>query len=174
MRRGLFLDRDGTIIVDTGFVSRPSDVILLPGIGGVLRAADALGFVLVVISNQSGVGRGMFDQRAVVAVDDEMRRQLALERVELASPSYYCYDSPEVGCNCRKPSPQLLQRAAADHGIDLAASVMMGDRQSDVEAGLNAGCRAVALGFDPVGVNAIRIEDLAELVSVLNGLAVDA
>lgn len=174
MRRALFLDRDGTIIVDTGFVARPADVTLLPGVSDVLREARALGFELVVISNQSGVGRGMFDRDVVRSVDEEMRRLLALEGVELATPSYYCYHAPDEFCTCRKPSAELLQRAAADMNLDLSASVMIGDRQSDVDAGLNAGCHAVAFGFDPVGCDAIRIDAIAELIDVLTGIATHA
>lgn len=167
MQRAVFLDRDGTIIVDTGFVSRAEDVTLLPGAADGLARLQALGYLLVVISNQSGVGRGYFDIDAVEAVDGEMRAQLELHGVTLATPSYYCMHAPEDSCTCRKPAPDMLLAAAAAHDIDLDASVMVGDRQSDVDAGYNAGCQAVALGFEPESGATLRVADLTELASLV-------
>ena len=154
-RRALFLDRDGTIIEDTGFVADPSEVRLLPhassGIGRVIE----LGFVPVVVSNQSGVGRGYFDQAAVGRVDEEMRRQLAATGVELATPSFYCFHAPDEGCSCRKPASGLLLAAVDELGLDAPSSAVTGDRARDVQAGLAIGCAAYAIGFAEPGATTV-------------------
>lgn len=168
MQPAVLLDRDGTIIVDTGFVASPADVALLEGAGEGLRALAALGYRLVVISNQSGVGRGMFDTDAVWAVDTEMRRQLAEFGVAIDG-SYYCPHHPDDGCECRKPSPYMIRLAADELGLDLERSWMVGDRQTDLDAGRSAGCRTAACGFTSTDGSSPVIQSLVELAEVLHG-----
>ena len=155
-RPALFVDRDGTLIEDTGYLSSPDDVRLLPGvIEGLTRARD-LGMDIVVVSNQSGVGRGMYGRDDLDAVDAELRRQLGDAGIELAA-SYYCVHQPSDGCDCRKPAPGMMLAAAADLAIDLARSTTVGDRERDVEAGLAAGTTAVSLGFDSAHAGVARV-----------------
>lgn len=142
----LFLDRDGTIIVDTGYPNDPVQVRPLPGAADALRALQASGLRLVLISNQSGIGRGYITEGEAEAVHREVLRQFA-ERGVTFDGAYYCPHAPEAGCACRKPEPGLLQRAAADLDLDLAQSYMIGDKPSDVEAGRRVG--ATALLFAP-------------------------
>ncbi len=147
MRRAVFLDRDGTIIFDEGYLADASRVRLVPGAASSLRRLRERGALLIVVSNQSGVARGLIRPEQLEAVDAAMDRLLAQEGVHLDA-TYYCEHGPDDGCSCRKPKPGMLERAAADHGIDLTRSVMIGDKRSDVEAGRAAGC-ATALLLSP-------------------------
>jgi rfaE bifunctional protein nucleotidyltransferase chain/domain len=144
-RAVVFLDRDGTLIEDLGYPRDPEAVRLLPGAAGALRALASAGFLLVIVSNQSGVGRGLITQEEAAAVHARLVSLFAAEGVNFDA-CLYCPHAPDAGCPCRKPSPGLLLRAAADLNIDLASSVMVGDKEGDAEAGLRAGCRAVLLG----------------------------
>lgn len=141
-RPALFLDRDGTLIVDVGYPRDPARVALLPGVGAALRALAAR-YALVIVSNQSGLARGRISPDEAAAVHARVVEAFAAEGVRFDG-SYYCPHGPDDGCPCRKPAPGMLRQAAADLGLDLAASVMVGDKEADVEAGRAAGCaRAV-------------------------------
>ena len=143
-RCAVFLDRDGTIILDAGYISNPRDVQLLPGAAeGLLRLQQA-GLLLVVVSNQSGVGREMFSEEEMQLVHARMVELLGDEHIMLDG-AYYCLHRPEEACNCRKPRPGLLKLAAEELGIRLNASYMVGDALTDVEAGREAGCRSLLI-----------------------------
>jgi D-glycero-D-manno-heptose 1,7-bisphosphate phosphatase len=144
MNRALFLDRDGVVIEDRGYMRDPNDVVLLPGASEALQRFAAEGWKLIVISNQSGVGRGLIAQAEMDAVQDRFLELLRAEGVELMA-SYICPHSPEEKCACRKPSPFLLKQAAAEHDVNLSQSWMIGDRESDLLAGRLAGCRTIWL-----------------------------
>lgn len=141
-RPAVFLDRDGTIIEDLGYLSDPADVRLLPGVGAALRLLAEGGFLLVIVTNQSGVGRGMFDRASVDRVNARLAETLRREGVALDGV-YVCPHGPEDDCACRKPAPGLMLEAARALGIDLEASYMVGDKASDAEAGRRAGCRGI-------------------------------
>lgn len=141
----VFLDRDGTLIEDTGYPTDPDQVRLLPGVRDALAELSCLGFALVVVSNQSGIGRGLILPAQAQAVHERFIKELAAGGVTLDA-ALYCPHAPEEGCPCRKPLPQMLLQAAGRLGIQLARSVMVGDRASDVEAGRRAGCRTILLG----------------------------
>ena len=142
MNRALFMDRDGTVMVDVGYPRRPDDVELLPDAPPTLARLRDLGFKLVVVSNQSGIGRGLVTTEEAASVHERFVEALRESGVELDA-AYYCPHAPDEGCSCRKPSPELLQRAARDLELDLPESFMVGDRDSDLEAGRRAGCRAI-------------------------------
>lgn len=142
----LFLDRDGTLIEDVGYPRDPALVRLVAGAGAALREAACRGFRLVVVSNQSGVARGLITPAELAAVQERFVELLRAEGVALAG-SYLCVHGPDDGCRCRKPRPGMLLDAARDLEIDLAASFMIGDKESDVEAGLAAGCGALRVPF---------------------------
>jgi histidinol-phosphate phosphatase family protein len=141
-RAALFVDRDGTLIEERDHLSDPDGVALLPGVAGSLREARAQGHPVVVVSNQAGVGRGLFPETRVHAVMARMRELLRREGVELDAVRH-CPHAPEAGCDCRKPGARLLREAADDLRLDLAASVMIGDKQLDVGAGHAAGAAGV-------------------------------
>ena len=141
-RPAVFLDRDGTLVQETGYLSDPDALELLPGVGRALRNLIEADIPLVVVSNQSGVGRGMFTSADVHAVMARLRHRLRDHGVEI-SAIYYCPHRPEEGCPCRKPRTGLLERAAEDLQLSLADSVMIGDKRIDAAAGRRAGGRGV-------------------------------
>lgn len=150
MRRAAFLDRDGTIIHDAGYLADAEGVVLIPGAIAALKTFRDRGFILVVVSNQSGVPRGLITTEQHIAVSSRVSRLLAAEGVPLFA-SYYCMHLPTACCSCRKPKPGMLKEAARDHGIDLGGSFMVGDRMSDVEAGRAAGCMTALLAMSSSG-----------------------
>lgn len=150
-RAAVFLDKDGTLIVDVPYNVDPALVRLTPGAAGGLRRLHAAGYVLVVVSNQSGVARGLFGEDALGPVEARVRGLLGAVGVPLGG-FYYCPHHPDgavaryaTACGCRKPAPGLVERAAADLGIDLRRSWLVGDILHDVEAGRRAGCRTILL-----------------------------
>jgi histidinol-phosphate phosphatase family protein len=167
--RALFLDRDGTLIVDTGYVRDPDTVTLLPGAIATLKAARALGFELVLVSNQSGVARGIISPAAFEAVQKRFEELLGSEGVVLDDVRF-CLHGPDDGCACRKPAPGLLRAAAAERAIDLPSSVMVGDRESDMLAGKSAGCRTILLGGESAHADH-AVASLREAVPILQKLA---
>jgi histidinol-phosphate phosphatase family protein len=151
MRRAIFFDRDGTLIYDTRYLSSPDDVRLLPGAIETLRYFRERGFLLVVVSNQSGIGRGYMTEEQAHSVDARFRELLAEGGITLDGV-YYCAHAPGSGCACRKPEPGMLYTAAEDLGIDLPGSFIVGDKVTDCQAGRAAGCSAILLvssGGDP-------------------------
>jgi D-glycero-D-manno-heptose 1,7-bisphosphate phosphatase len=144
-RRAVFLDRDGTLIRDAGYLADPAQVELLPKAIAGLELLRARGLPLIVVSNQSGVGRGMFTSAALEQVHRRMVELLAEHQVAL-DQAYYCVHAPWDGCACRKPLPGLIQQAARELAIDLRRSFMIGDKASDIAAGRRAGCRTILIG----------------------------
>jgi D-glycero-D-manno-heptose 1,7-bisphosphate phosphatase len=145
MRPAVFLDRDGTLIEDVGYPRDPRQVRLLLGAAEALRRLAGAGFALVIVSNQSGVGRGLFRRDEAEAVHAEVVRRFAEAGVAFDG-AYYCYHGPDDACACRKPAPGLLLQAAAELELDATRSFMVGDKSIDIEAGAAAGCRGLRIG----------------------------
>jgi histidinol-phosphate phosphatase family protein len=143
-RAAFFFDRDGTVIVDVGYPRDPDQVQLLDGVGLALRQLQQKQFALILVSNQSGIGRGIITCAEAQRVHERTVACLASEAVHLDA-ACYCPHAPEDGCTCRKPSPEMLLRAARQFDIDLTRSFMAGDRSTDIEAGKRAGCRTIQL-----------------------------
>jgi len=144
-RRALLMDRDGTICEEVGYLDHVDKVRLLAGSGEAIRRANEIGLQTVMLTNQSGVARGCFDEDLLSDAHERLRELLAEEGARLDG-IYYCPHHPEHGeppyrraCPCRKPAPGLLWRARDEMGIDLAGSYMVGDRFSDLEAGARGG-----------------------------------
>ena len=134
----LFLDRDGTLIQEEHYLREPSRVTLEAGaVEGLRRFADA-GYRLVVVSNQSGVGRGLISEEDVNAVNSRIAELLAEQGVIISS-WHHCPHSPDDACTCRKPASGLFRQAAILHPVDWRRSLMVGDKPSDVQAGLSLG-----------------------------------
>jgi histidinol-phosphate phosphatase family protein len=144
--RALFLDRDGTLIVDTGYPRDPAVVQLIPGAIEALRDLER-DFALVIVSNQSGIGRGLITPAEAAAVDARVRELFAEGGIEFAGV-YHCPHTPEDHCACRKPKPGMLVEAARTLDLDLARSVIVGDKPSDVEAGAAVRARGVLFEGD--------------------------
>jgi D-glycero-D-manno-heptose 1,7-bisphosphate phosphatase len=146
MRRAVFLDRDGTLIEEKNYIARPDQVRLLPGTIEALSLLSRAGFACVVVTNQSGIGRGLFTEADLQAIHDEMNRQLGAAGIMLDG-LYHCPIAPQISDKTiiehpdRKPGPGMLLRAAQELNLDLANSWMVGDSISDILAGRNAGCR---------------------------------
>lgn len=144
MNRALFLDRDGTIIEDREYMRDPALVRLLPGAADALSKLAREGWKLIVISNQSGVGRDLIAPDEMRAVQTRFEKLMQAASAPIDA-SYFCLHAPEDGCPCRKPSPLLVEQAAREHAIDLAESFMIGDREADIQCGRNAGCSTIWL-----------------------------
>jgi D-glycero-D-manno-heptose 1,7-bisphosphate phosphatase len=148
-RPAVFLDRDGTIVREVDYLRSVEELRLLPGAGNAIRHLNEAGLAVVVVSNQSGVARGLLTEADVTRIHDVLRRRLRRYKARLDG-IYYCPHHPEgrvvryrLRCRCRKPAPGLLQRAARDLGLDLHRCLAVGDAARDVEAGRRAGCRTV-------------------------------
>jgi len=140
MNRAVFLDRDGTLIVEKNYLSRPEDVEILPATpAGLKRLGDA-GFKLFIVSNQSGIGRGYFTFADVERVNEHLCRELARHGV-CFEKIYIAPEKPDEPSRGRKPSPQFLFDARDEFGLDLAQSFLVGDKLSDLECGWNAGVK---------------------------------
>jgi D-glycero-D-manno-heptose 1,7-bisphosphate phosphatase len=143
VRPAVFLDRDGTLIEDVGFLGDPNGVAILPTVVDALKLLAAHGFATVVISNQSGIARGLLDDAQVRSVNAEIVRRLAGDGLAIDG-WYYCPHWQE-GCDCRKPAQALLQQAVREHHLTLERAAMIGDRGSDVELGRRAGIAGIAV-----------------------------
>jgi D-glycero-D-manno-heptose 1,7-bisphosphate phosphatase len=143
----VFIDRDGTIIEDADYCSQPKQVKVFPGVPQALRRLISNGFKLIVITNQSGIGRGFFTVDEYRSVESEVSRQLGHG---LIAATYFCPDVPGQISSHRKPSPGMILQAKRDHQIDLTRSFFIGDKEIDVECGRNAGVRTIRVqtGFD--------------------------
>lgn len=149
--RAVFVDRDDTILDDPGYINDPSLVKLLPGVGPALRQLGEAGYLLIMVTNQSGIARGMLDESTLMRIHEELMRQLAAHGAHLDG-IYYCPFHPEgtiarYACesDLRKPNPGMLLQAAQDMDIDLKASWMIGDSSRDTQAGQRAGCRTIQI-----------------------------
>lgn len=141
----LFLDRDGVVIVDKDYLFDPEGVELAPGAAAAMVRAAQAGYLLIGLSNQSGLGRGRFSQADLEAVMARVDRELSLHGVAFDA-MYYCPHAPEAGCLCRKPGPGLLEEAAASFRWEPSRSWVVGDKTSDVELGRRHGLGAVLVG----------------------------
>ncbi len=171
-RRAVFLDRDGTIIRERDYLSDPEGVELLPGAVEGLKSFRDAGFHILIVTNQSGIARGFYDEAAYRAVEAEVERRLARHGVDVLA-SYHCPHHPDFTgpCDCRKPEPGLFLRAARDHGVDLAASVYVGDRLRDVEPGLGLGGTALLVRSGYGAAEADRVPAGVHIVSDLAAAA---
>ena len=169
----IFVDRDDTLMVDMKYCADPDLVKLIPGAAEGLRALREAGYRVVVVTNQSGIGRGYFDAETLSRVNNRLRDDLRREGADYDA-LYYCPHTPEDDCGCRKPKPGLLLQAASELEIDLASSYTLGDRNLDVEAGRAAGTKTILIsrtsipangGSDPeADVVASSVADAAKLI----------
>ena len=165
----VFIDRDGTIMEDTDYCSHPKDVRIFPGALEALRLLKSRGFKLIIITNQSGIGRGLFTLDQYRAVESEVLRQLGKCLVDA---TYYCPDAPGQNSECRKPAPGMVLKATRDHEIDLSRSFLIGDKEIDVECAHNAGVRAIrvrtGIQRDVTGSNADWVaDDISAAVQII-------
>ena len=141
-RPAVFLDRDGTLIDETGYLADPGGISFYPGIPEALKRLQERGYLLVVITNQSGIGRGYFDEETALKVNLSMVKILRGTEVFLTAV-YYCPHHPDDKCRCRKPKLLMVQRALDDLKINPGLSWMVGDIDKDAQTGINAGLRTI-------------------------------
>src|SRR5213083_2541603 len=168
----VFVDRDGTIIEDRDYCSEPKDVKVFPGVPEALRRLKSNRFKLFIITNQSGIGRGLFTVEQYRAVEGEVLRQLG---DGLIDATYFCPDVPGQHSSCRKPAPGMIVEATREHQIDLSCSFLIGDNEIDVECAHNAGVRGIrvhtGLQRDMTGSMADwRADDLPAAVEIILGM----
>ena len=143
----VFVDRDGTIMHDADYCSRPYQVHVFEGTSAALRRLKRAGYKLIAITNPSGIGRGFFTEKDYRAVEAEVERQIGKNLIDA---TYLCPDVPGQPSKCRKPAPGMVFQAAREHDIDLSRSFLIGDKEIDAECAHNAGIRAIRVrtGFD--------------------------
>jgi D-glycero-D-manno-heptose 1,7-bisphosphate phosphatase len=157
--RAVFLDRDGVINEDTGYIPRPEEFLLRPGVLEALAEIQRLGFRLIVITNQSGIGHGYYTEADYGRVTEHMLARLAIGGVKIAGV-YHCPHTKDDGCDCRKPAPGMILRAAREHGLDLARSWLVGDKSSDIEAARRAGITRTMLVASPYPIDPAHAQPL--------------
>ena len=145
----IFLDRDGTLIEEKEYLHRPEEVVVFPGVGAALKRLQDAGFLLFIVTNQSGVGRGYFTLADVEAVHAHLLKEIARDGVRITK-IYIAPEAPDQPSRGRKPSPQFLFDARDEFGLDLSQSYLIGDKLIDLECGWNAGvkkCILVRTGY---------------------------
>ena len=174
-RGAAFLDRDGTVIEDRHHLSDPEGVRLLPGAAAAIARLNRAEIPVLLVTNQSGIGRGIFSHDDFSAVQAAVEAMIAREGARLDGV-YLCPHAPDEACDCRKPATALYRRAAAEHGVDPAASAYIGDRLRDVLPAAELGGRAFLIGADPRDADEgdappgmRRVASLSEAVDALLG-----
>ena len=166
MNKAVFLDRDGTINVDKGYLYRISDFEFLPGAVDALRMLQNAGYLLIIITNQSGIARGYYTEEDFMILNDWMKNELMKHGVKI-SGVYYCPHLPDAEveryrkvCSCRKPETGLFERAVHDFDIDLSKSYAVGDKERDCSICLKSECRGFLIGRD-----VMSLHEAAEIIT---------
>lgn len=168
-RKAVFLDRDGTIIVHEPYLNSPDQLKLLPNAAEGIRLFKEHGYLIIIVTNQSGIARGFFDEERLIHIHKKLMDMLEDEDAGI-DDIYYCPHHKEgvierykVDCECRKPKSQMLLNAAKQHHIDLTQSLMIGDSQRDMQAGKNVGCTCILIKNDRMDntdiTSIVRMED---------------
>lgn len=147
MKRAIFLDRDGTINVDTGYLSEPDSLVIIRGAKKGIRMLKKNGFMVFIITNQSGVGRGYFSLEQLEAVNQRLLQELAKDGIVIDDVRF-CPHHPQQKCSCRKPEPQLVSDLIRQYEIDAENSYFVGDKLLDVKTGKNVGCKTILISDD--------------------------
>lgn len=146
--RAVFLDRDGTIARDVDYCRRPEDLDIFPAAGEAVRLLNNHGFKVVVITNQSGIARGYFNEQTLASIHQKMADELGRSGAKLDA-IYHCPHHPDDSCECRKPKTALFRRAAQEMNIEFSLSYIVGDSSIDIKAGKALGCKTVLVTTGP-------------------------
>jgi D-glycero-D-manno-heptose 1,7-bisphosphate phosphatase len=142
MKKAVFIDRDGTINVDVKYMSRVKDLKYYPGVLEGIKLISRANYLIVIITNQSGIARGLFTENKLNQIHQHITADIVNAGGKIDG-IYFCPHHPDEGCRCRKPETLMFERAIKDLGIDICKSYMVGDRMLDIEAGFKMGCRTV-------------------------------
>ncbi len=164
--KALFLDRDGVINVDTGYVSKKENFIFIDGVFETLKYFQDLGYLLIIVTNQSGIGRGYYTKEDFLNLTNYMLEKFKKMNIHVKKV-FFCPHTPTEKCTCRKPKPKMILDAIKEFNIDAKNSIMVGDKLSDVEAGLNAGVGKLFLMGEEKGGFFENIKSLYELQKVI-------
>ena len=168
----VFLDRDGTIIKDMDFISRPEQVELIDGAAEAIARANAVLVPVIVATNQSGIGRGYFSRDDYERVDARMKELLA-QRGAKIDATYFCPHRPEENCRCRKPGTLMFEWARDEHGIDLGSALFVGDRMRDIEPASQFGATGILVPSDSTPPDEIVAAEKSSRVAPSLGMALD-
>ncbi len=173
MQKAVFLDRDGTIIEDVGYLSDVGQIRILPGAAEAIRLLNSNGFKVIIVTNQAGVARGYFTESRANEINEKLVQLLA-DRGSVVERIYYCphhiegiVEKYKKECNCRKPNPGMIEQAVKELDIDINNSYMIGDKSSDIEAGRRAGCKTIVVG------GSINHQELEVLSQSVDHIAID-
>jgi D-glycero-D-manno-heptose 1,7-bisphosphate phosphatase len=170
MNRAIFLDRDGTLIAEKNYLHRPADVEIFPGAGAALKRLADAGFKLIIVTNQSGIGRGYFTLADAERVNAHVSREFARDGVHFEK-TYLAPEAPDQPSRSRKPSPQFLFDARDEFNLNLAESFMVGDKLIDLECGWNAGVKKSILVRTGYGAELeVESKDALQHAVIVNGL----
>lgn len=147
MKKAVFLDRDGTINIDVGYLGEPEGLVFIRGAKEGVRLLKKKGFLVFIVTNQSGVGRGYFSLESLKSINEKMLHEFGKNRIHIDG-IYYCPHHPRERCKCRKPQPKIVKDIAKRFKINLERSYFIGDKLIDVQTGKNAGCRTVLINAD--------------------------
>lgn len=171
-RKAAFLDRDGVINIDRGYVGRWQDFEFMPGIFDLLRYLSANGYLLFIITNQSGIARGFYTEEEFNLLTEKMLAMLAAESIYIEK-LYYCPHHPDFGsvlyrkdCRCRKPKPGMIFDAEAEFDLDLGQSILIGDKMSDVEAATSAGIGKAYLLSDEISIDSKNATSILDVLTL--------
>lgn len=173
MSRAVFIDRDGTINVDTGYVHKREDFVFIPRVVEALKLLTGTDYKIIIITNQSGIGRGKYTKQDFLALTEHIGSELRKSGARVDGV-YYCPHHPDEDCACRKPKTKMLDDAVSKFGIDLSKSYVIGDKTADIKMGENAGCRTVLVKTGKAGKDGsynvnpdFTAEDLYEAVELI-------
>ena len=158
MNKAIFLDRDGVInrkVPNKDFVKNPEELVYLPKVKDIVKKIKQKGYLVIIVSNQSGINRGIIKNEGLEKINDKLRNDLNVDGI------YYCPHLPDENCNCRKPKIGLFERAVKDFNIDLKNSLFIGDNDFDIEAGKTVSCKTLSVNGN---------EGLMQIENILDNL----
>lgn len=147
MNKAVFLDRDGTINIDVGYLDDPDELVFIKGAKEAIYALKKEGFLVFIITNQSGIARGYFTLETLNAINKKLLEEFKKEGINIDGICY-CPHHPEDKCRCRKPSPEMVKKISRKFKVNLEKSYFAGDKISDVQTGRNAGCKTILIESD--------------------------
>jgi len=160
--KALFLDRDGVINIDHGYVSKIEDFVFIEGIFDFVKLFSDRGYLIFVVTNQSGIGRGYYTQEDFETLTAFMLKDFEAQDIHIEEV-YFCPHAPEAKCHCRKPNTGMIEQALLAYDIDLKNSWMIGDKQSDIDLALNAGiAHSVSIGDKDVDNASFHFDSITE------------
>lgn len=166
MNKAIFLDRDGVINIDKNYVHKIEDFEFIDGVKEALKYFQNLGYILIIVTNQSGIGRGYYRQEDFEKLTNWMIDELEKDKIFIKKV-YFCPHRPDENCDCRKPNPKMILDAAKEFNVDLKKSWMIGDKESDIEAGLNAGVKKTILIGEGKTKAKYKVKSLLDTISII-------